>query len=201
MANLGVLVFWIILAANFISREWVEPDWPGKLACVSGVALGTGSWFFGLSWLVSLGHGKFSEKTLLRMEPCSMRSRVFSLNFPWPSDTSQLRPTNHEPVPSATPATQASLPGQSGATHSREMKFAARIIQKTSTPRWPCTRTEPGHEGRMGVEPLLDALLDSVGRRAEVDGRLHRFGQQKLDAQVEHEDKADQFHGRLDVAR
>lgn len=68
MANLGVLVFWIILAANFISREWVEPDWPGKLACVSGVALGTGSWFIGLSWLVSLGHGKFSEKTLLRME-------------------------------------------------------------------------------------------------------------------------------------
>jgi threonine/homoserine/homoserine lactone efflux protein len=68
MANLGVLVFWIILAANFISREWVTPDWPGKLACVSGVALGTGSWFFGLSFLVSRGHGRFSEKTLLRME-------------------------------------------------------------------------------------------------------------------------------------
>ena len=71
MANLGVLVFWIILAANFISREWVSPDWPGKLACVTGVALGTGSWFVGLSWMVSLGHGKFSEKTLLRMEHLS----------------------------------------------------------------------------------------------------------------------------------
>jgi threonine/homoserine/homoserine lactone efflux protein len=68
MGNLGVLVFWIILAANFISRGWVTPDWPGKLACVGGVAAGTGGWFFGLSWLVSLGHGKFSEKTLLRME-------------------------------------------------------------------------------------------------------------------------------------
>ena len=32
MGNLGVLVFWIILAANFISREWVTPDWPGKLS-------------------------------------------------------------------------------------------------------------------------------------------------------------------------
>ena len=32
------------------------------------MALGTGLWFFGLSWAVSLGHGKFSEKTLLRME-------------------------------------------------------------------------------------------------------------------------------------
>jgi threonine/homoserine/homoserine lactone efflux protein len=68
MANVGVLVFWIILAASFISREWVSPDWPGKLACVSGVALGTGLWFLGLSWVVSLGHGKFSEKSLLRME-------------------------------------------------------------------------------------------------------------------------------------
>jgi L-lysine exporter family protein LysE/ArgO len=68
MANVGVLVFWIILAANFISREWVTPDWTGKLACVGGVGLGTGCWFLGLSWLVSLGHGKLSELTLLRME-------------------------------------------------------------------------------------------------------------------------------------
>jgi len=68
LGNVGVLVFWIILAANFISREWVSPDWPGKLACVTGVALGTGLWFMGLSWVVSLGHGKLSEKTLLKME-------------------------------------------------------------------------------------------------------------------------------------
>lgn len=68
MGNVGVLVFWIILAANFISREWVTPDWPGKLACVAGVALGTGLWFLSLSWLVSLGHTKFSEKKLLKIE-------------------------------------------------------------------------------------------------------------------------------------
>ncbi len=68
MGNLGVLVFWIILAANFISREWVTPDWPGKLACVAGVTLGTGLWFITLSWVVSLGHGRLSEKTMLRME-------------------------------------------------------------------------------------------------------------------------------------
>src|SRR5262249_29340890 len=29
MGNVGVLVFWIILAASFISREWVTPDWTG----------------------------------------------------------------------------------------------------------------------------------------------------------------------------
>ena len=68
LANVGVLVFWIILAANFISREWVTPDWQGKLACVAGVAVSTGVWFVGLSWCVSLGHGKLSEKTLLRLE-------------------------------------------------------------------------------------------------------------------------------------
>lgn len=71
MGNLGVPVFWVIFAANFISHEWVPPDWPGKLSCVGGVAIGTGTWFVGLSWLVSLGHGKFSEKTLLKMEHIS----------------------------------------------------------------------------------------------------------------------------------
>jgi threonine/homoserine/homoserine lactone efflux protein len=68
MGNPGVLLFWIILAANFISRGWVTPDGRGKLACITGVACGTGLWFMGLSWAVSLGHQKFSEKTLLRME-------------------------------------------------------------------------------------------------------------------------------------
>src|SRR5262245_25101536 len=68
MGNTGVLVWWIILAANFISREWVEPNGQGKLACVAGVAAGVGLWFVGLSWAVSLGHKKFDERTLLRVE-------------------------------------------------------------------------------------------------------------------------------------
>lgn len=68
LGNLGVLVFWIILAANFISRGWVEPNWPGKLACVAGVATGTGLWFLVLSYGASRGQGRFSEKTLLRIE-------------------------------------------------------------------------------------------------------------------------------------
>ena len=44
MANPGVFLFWIVLAANFISREWVQPTWPGKLSCVAG----RGGWNLGL---------------------------------------------------------------------------------------------------------------------------------------------------------
>jgi hypothetical protein len=38
---------------------------------VGGVIAGTGSWFSGLAYMVSRGHGKFTEKTLLRMEHIS----------------------------------------------------------------------------------------------------------------------------------
>ena len=68
MSNPGVLLCWIVLGANFISRGWVEPNGQGKLACLSGVAVGVSFWFFGLSWAVSLGHKKIDERTLLRME-------------------------------------------------------------------------------------------------------------------------------------
>jgi threonine/homoserine/homoserine lactone efflux protein len=68
MANPGVLLFWIILAASFLSREWVADTWPSKLACIGGVTVGVGLWFVGLSWIVSRGHGRMSQRTLLRME-------------------------------------------------------------------------------------------------------------------------------------
>jgi threonine/homoserine/homoserine lactone efflux protein len=68
MGNPGVFLFWIVLAASFISRGWVEPTWPGKLSCVAGVGLGTGVWFAGLSYAASCGHGKFEERTLLKIE-------------------------------------------------------------------------------------------------------------------------------------
>jgi threonine/homoserine/homoserine lactone efflux protein len=71
MANVGVLIFWIMLAANFLYRGLVTPDWPGKLACVGGVAVATGLWFIGLSWVVARGLGKWNEKALLRTEHIS----------------------------------------------------------------------------------------------------------------------------------
>jgi threonine/homoserine/homoserine lactone efflux protein len=71
LANPGVFLGWVVLAANFISRGWVEPTWPGKLFCIAGVAGGTGIWFCGLSYAVSRGTGKFTERTLLRMQHVS----------------------------------------------------------------------------------------------------------------------------------
>ena len=68
LGNLGVLLFWIVLAANFMSRDWVDDTLAGKSACIAGVALGANLWFFGVSYMSSRGQGRLSERTLLRME-------------------------------------------------------------------------------------------------------------------------------------
>jgi threonine/homoserine/homoserine lactone efflux protein len=71
LGNPGVLLFWIVLAANFTSRGWVAPDFAHRFACLVGVTLGVGLWFLSLSWAVSRGHRRLSEHTLLRMERVS----------------------------------------------------------------------------------------------------------------------------------
>jgi len=69
LGNLGVLLFWIVLAANLMARDWVDADsFPAKAACVGGVLAGTSTWFTILSFGVSRGHGRFSEKTLVRLQ-------------------------------------------------------------------------------------------------------------------------------------
>jgi threonine/homoserine/homoserine lactone efflux protein len=72
MGNLGVFAFWLVLAANFISHDWVSADsFAEKAACVGGVALGMITWFLAFSYGVSRGHGRFSEPFLLRMQHLS----------------------------------------------------------------------------------------------------------------------------------
>ena len=75
MGNLGVLATWLVISAYLLSHEayfmdqdWVADTLAAKAACVLGVALGTNFWFCGLSFGVSRGHGRFGEKTLLRMQ-------------------------------------------------------------------------------------------------------------------------------------
>jgi threonine/homoserine/homoserine lactone efflux protein len=71
MGNLGVLLLWIILAANFIAHDWVDDTLPAKTACVVGAALGMNTWFCSFSYAVSRGHGWFSQQTLLRIQHLS----------------------------------------------------------------------------------------------------------------------------------
>ncbi|HUA69400.1 MAG TPA: LysE family transporter [Candidatus Saccharimonadales bacterium] len=71
LGNLGVLLFWIVLAANFMSHDWVADTLTAKAACIGGVAVGTNLWFCVLSYGVSRGHGRFSESTLVRMQHIS----------------------------------------------------------------------------------------------------------------------------------
>jgi threonine/homoserine/homoserine lactone efflux protein len=71
LANPGVLVSWFVLAAQFISHHWVTPELSGRLACVVGSGLGTCSWFVILAFGSARGHGKWSDKTLLRIEHIS----------------------------------------------------------------------------------------------------------------------------------
>ena len=68
LANPGVLLFWIVAGAYFISHGWVEANHSGKFLCVAGAAGGVGLWFFGLAWGAALGHGRFTDKTMRRME-------------------------------------------------------------------------------------------------------------------------------------
>ncbi len=71
LGNLGVLLFWIVLAGNLMAHDWFEDKLAAKLACIGGVALGTNAWFCVLSYGVSRGHGQFSAQTLLRMQHLS----------------------------------------------------------------------------------------------------------------------------------
>jgi threonine/homoserine/homoserine lactone efflux protein len=70
-ANLGVLVAWVVLAANLMAHDWVDEALAARAACVAGVFAGTVLWFLILSYGVSRGHGKFGEKTLLRLQHLS----------------------------------------------------------------------------------------------------------------------------------
>ncbi len=71
LGNLGVLFTWIILTGTMVAHEWVADQFAAKAACVAGVLLGTNLWFLILSFSVSRGHGKFSARTLLRLQHIS----------------------------------------------------------------------------------------------------------------------------------
>jgi threonine/homoserine/homoserine lactone efflux protein len=67
LGNPAVLLFWITISASLLSHEVIDDSWSSKGACVLGMSTGAFGWFVLLSFLVSLGHGRFSSKTLVRM--------------------------------------------------------------------------------------------------------------------------------------
>jgi len=71
LGNLGVLLAWIVLSGSLMAHDWVAESFKARTACVGGVLTGTVLWFLVLSFGVSRGHGKFSEKTLLWFEHLS----------------------------------------------------------------------------------------------------------------------------------
>lgn len=81
LGNPGILLFWITLSATFISHEWIDDVWPSKLACVIGMSAGAFAWFVFLSFVVSLGHGRFSKKTLVRLSHFSGASLLLVACF------------------------------------------------------------------------------------------------------------------------
>jgi len=70
-ANLGVLVTWVVVSAMLMAHDWVADTLAAKTACLGGVVLAYLLWFAFISYAVSRGHGKFSEKTLLRLQHLS----------------------------------------------------------------------------------------------------------------------------------
>jgi hypothetical protein len=88
MGNLGVLLTYIVIGAYLMtnkalwtSQDWVENSFIAKAACVGGVLLGTNVWFLGLSFCVSRGQGRFSEKTLLHLQQFSGICLIFAAMF------------------------------------------------------------------------------------------------------------------------
>ena len=66
LGNPATLLFWITFAAACVAHEWVDPTWVAKAAVVAGIGMGALTWFAKLGYAVSLGHGRFSPRALLR---------------------------------------------------------------------------------------------------------------------------------------
>ncbi len=71
LGNLGIPILWIFLNSTFISRDWVTPDFEGKVSYLTGVGAGVAVWLLGLAWAISLKHKTISEAAMLKMERIS----------------------------------------------------------------------------------------------------------------------------------
>lgn len=66
LGNPATLLWWIAFAAASVAHEWVDQNWPSKASAVVGIGMGAMTWFGKVGYAVSLGHGRFSPRALLR---------------------------------------------------------------------------------------------------------------------------------------
>ncbi|MGB0580821.1 MAG: hypothetical protein ACPGVU_14055, partial [Limisphaerales bacterium] len=65
LGNPGVLLMWIALATVFTTNEWVMNTYSAKGTCVLGMACGGMTWFFFLSYIISISHRHISDRGML----------------------------------------------------------------------------------------------------------------------------------------
>lgn len=71
LGNLGVLLAWVFWSGFLVAHDWVADSLGARAACVGGVFVGATLWFLILSFGISCGHGRYSEKTMLRLQHLS----------------------------------------------------------------------------------------------------------------------------------
>jgi threonine/homoserine/homoserine lactone efflux protein len=71
LGNPAVLLFWVTIAAAFVSHNWVDETLFGKGLFILGVGTGATAWFVLLSYAVARSHRHFSTNTLLKMSHIS----------------------------------------------------------------------------------------------------------------------------------
>ena len=65
ITNLGLLVLWATVITALDARDFVDMDIrSSRWMCATGVAIGAGTWFLLISWLVSRAHRRITPQAL-----------------------------------------------------------------------------------------------------------------------------------------
>jgi hypothetical protein len=156
LANLGVLVAWVVLAANLMAHDWVDNTLPAKAACVGRRLHGTTLWFVILSFGVSRGHGKFSEKTLLRLQHISGMCLIASALFEGAQIVLAPRPTQNLIM------LKAGIVGLPNVGKSTLFNAVTRT-RKAEAANYPFCTIDPN----VGIVTVPDARLEPLANRQD----------------------------------
>jgi threonine/homoserine/homoserine lactone efflux protein len=71
LANPGLVLLWVTVAATLLSRDWIENTWTCKWPFIGGVAVGGLGWFLLVGWGVTHKRGRISPQALKRLAQAS----------------------------------------------------------------------------------------------------------------------------------